>query len=398
MSSHKSTRGLPTLAVHGSVPTRHPYNALTAPVALTSTYSFKDTAELVAYMEGRLEREEYGRYGNPTVRVLEDQVAALEGASAALAFSSGMAAMTSILFALCRQGAHVVLFADCYRRSRQFVIDFLGRFGVRHTLLGSSDLGSLKDAIQPETVAVIGEIPTNPYLSVLDLERLVDICKTARVRTVIDSTFATPINLRPLAYGVDLVVHSASKYLAGHNDVLAGVLAGHPGLISLAKDVRDVLGAVCDPHAAFLVHRGLKTLSVRVSQHNQAAHAIAEMLESHRHIEQVWYPGLPSHPHHTVAARLMQGYGGVIAFTHKGDGPATSAFIDRLSIPQIAPSFGGPESLIEQPALMSYFDQTPEQRAALGIPDNLVRFSVGLEATQDLLDDLSHALDHKGRI
>ncbi len=384
---------LPTAVVHAGEPRSYPYDAVTAPVVQTATYTFANTAELIAYMEGRREREEYGRYGNPTVRLVEDKVAALEGAEAALAFSSGMAAVTAILFALCKQGSHVVLFADCYRRSRQFVSHFLARFGVSHTLVPAADVSALEHAIRPETVLVISEVPTNPYLAVVDLERLVQVCRAKRVKTLIDATFATPVNLQPLSYGIDLVMHSASKYFGGHNDVLAGVLAGKSGLISLAREVRDIIGAVCDPHAAFLVHRGLKTLSVRVNQQNRSALAVAAMLESHPRVERVWYPGLSSHPNHIVAKRLMQGFGGVVTFALKAGGAETSAFVDALEIPRIAPSLGGVESLVEQPALMSYFDQSPEERQALGIPDNLVRYAVGIESPDDLIRDLRNALD-----
>lgn len=391
--SDKPKLSLPTDVVHAAEERPYPYDAVAPPIVQTATYSFANTAELVAYMEGRTEREEYGRYGNPTVRLVENKLAILEGGEAALAFSSGMAAVTAVLFALCKQGSHVVLFADCYRRSRQFVGDFLGRFGVSHTLVPAADLEAMERAIRPETVLVVSEVPTNPYLAVVDLDRLVEICRKRRVKTLIDATFATPVNLRPLSHGADLVLHSASKYLSGHNDVLAGLVAGKSGLVSLVRDVRDVLGAVCDPHAAFLVHRGIKTLAMRVAQQNNSAQAIAEMLQADARVDQVWYPGLPSHPHHALAKRLMLGFGGVVTFTLAADGAKTSAFIDRLALPRIAPSFGGVESLVEQPALMSYFDQTPEQRIALGIPDNLVRYAVGIESTQDLIDDIQQALD-----
>lgn len=391
--SDKPKLSLPTDVVHAAEERPYPYDAVAPPIVQTATYSFANTAELVAYMEGRTEREEYGRYGNPTVRLVENKLAILEGGEAALAFSSGMAAVTAVLFALCKQGSHVVLFADCYRRSRQFVGDFLGRFGVSHTLVPAADLEAMERAIRPETVLVVSEVPTNPYLAVVDLDRLVEICRKRRVKTLIDATFATPVNLRPLSHGADLVLHSASKYLSGHNDVLAGLVAGKSGLVSLVRDVRDVLGAVCDPHAAFLVHRGIKTLAMRVVQQNNSAQAIAEMLQADARVDQVWYPGLPSHPHHALAKRLMLGFGGVVTFTLAADGAKTSAFIDRLALPRIAPSFGGVESLVEQPALMSYFDQTPEQRIALGIPDNLVRYAVGIESTQDLIDDIQQALD-----
>ena len=384
---------LVTQAVHGGEPTKFSHDALTLPIVQTATYSFEDTAELVGYMEGRAEREEYGRYGNPTVNVLEARLAALEGYPDALAFSSGMAAVTSTILALTSAGSHVILFADCYRRTRQFVTTFMARFGVEHTLVPPADLDALVAAMRPETKLVISEAPTNPYLTVPDFERLSKICREKRVRTLIDATIATPINLRPAEHGIDLVVHSATKYIAGHNDVLCGLLAGKAGLVSLVRDVRDMMGAVCDAHAAFLVNRGLKTLALRVAHQNSSALAIARFLEKHPRVQRVWHPGLPSHPCHEVASRLMDGFGGMVTFEIAGDIGQTGRFIDALKIPKIAPSMGGVESLIEQPALMSFFELTTEQRKAVGISDNLVRFSVGIEATEDLIADLSAALE-----
>jgi len=390
----KKPDSLLTRAIHGGEPRVHPYDALTPPIAQTATYSFKDTAELVSYMEGHIEREEYGRYGNPSVRLLEQKVAALEGVDDAVAFSSGMAAMTSAILALLKQDSHVVLFADCYRRTRQFVTGFLSRFGVTYTLIPPGDLDALERAITDKTRLVISEMPTNPYQTCVDLERLAAICKGTRAKTLIDSTFATPINLRPAEHGIDLIVHSATKYLAGHNDVLAGVVAGNSGLSGLVRDLRHVFGAVLDPHAAYLVTRGIKTLGLRVAQQNTSAQALAERLEAHPKVKQVWYPGLASHPQHTIARRFMSGFGGVVTFELNVDLAATGRFIDALRIPRIAPSLGGVESLVEQPALMSYFELSTEEREAVGIRNSLVRYAVGIEGTEDLLADVVQALDH----
>jgi cystathionine gamma-synthase len=382
-----------TPAVHGGEPRRYAHDSLTAPIVQTATYTFENTAELVEYMEGKKEREEYGRYGNPTARLLEERVAALEGTEDAISFSSGMAAVTSAILALAKSGDHVVLFSDCYRRTRQFVSRFLVQFGVQHTLVPPADLDALERAIKPETKLVISEAPTNPYLTVLDLQRLSAICKPRRIRTLIDSTFATPVNLNPSDYGIDLIIHSATKYLSGHNDVLAGIVAGNSALVSLVRDVRDLMGAVCDPHAAYLVHRGLKTLALRVHQQNASSQAIAEALQSHRRVKQVWYPGLPSHPSHAIATKLMRGFGGVVTFELEGDLDSTSKFIDALEIPRIAPSLGGVESLVEQPALMSYFELSTEQREAVGIRNTVVRYAVGIESADDLIADLLQALN-----
>jgi cystathionine gamma-synthase len=383
----------PTRAVHGGEPRVHPYDALTAPIAQTATYTFANTAELVAYMEGRTEREEYGRYGNPSVRAVENKVAELEGVADAAAFASGMAAVTTAILALVKEDSHVVLFADCYRRTRQFVTTFLSRFGVSHTLVPPGDLSALEDALTDKTRLVVSEMPTNPYQTCIDLDRLSAICKKTRAKTLIDSTFATPVNLRPAEHGIDLVVHSATKYLGGHNDVLAGVVAGSEALVGLVRDLRHVFGAVLDPHAAYLVNRGIKTLGLRVAQQNKSAQALAELVEKHPRVKQAWYPGLPSHPHHAIAKKLMSGFGGVVTFELDADLETTGRFIDSLQIPRIGPSLGGVESLVEQPALMSYFELSTEEREAVGIRNSLVRYAVGIEHTEDLLADMKCALD-----
>ncbi len=385
-----------TLAVHGGEPRTYPYDALAAPITQTATYSFADTAELIAYFEGRKEREEYGRYGNPSVRLVEEKVAALEGTEDAAAFASGMAAVTSSVLALVKSGSHVILFADCYRRTRQFVTTFLARFGVSHTLIPPADVAALREAIRPETRLVIAEAPTNPYQTIPDLEELVAVCKDNKIKTLIDSTFATPVNFNPARYGIDLVIHSATKYLAGHNDVLGGVTAGGAGLVSLVRDLRSVFGATLDPHAAYLIHRGIKTLAIRIEQQNVTAQAMAERLEQHPRVRQVWYPGLASHPNHETARRLMSGFGGVVTFEVDADLEGTSRFVDACRIPRIAPSLGGVESLIEQPALMSYFELSTEEREAIGIKNNLVRLAVGIEDTEELIADVVAALDATG--
>lgn len=382
-----------TLAVHGGEPRTYAHDALAAPIIQTATYTFADTAELRRYFDGEIDREEYGRYGNPSVRLVEQKVAALEGTEDAVAFASGMAAVTSTILALVKSGSHVVLFSDCYRRTRQFVTTFLDRFGIESTLVPPADVAALAEAIRPNTRLVISEAPTNPYQNVVDLDALSRVCRERRVKTMIDSTFATPINLRPTEHGIDLVVHSATKYMAGHNDVLGGVVAGPANLVGLVRDLRHVFGAMLDPHAAYLIHRGLKTLTLRVRHQNESALAIARFLEEHPRVTRVYYPGLESHPHHANAHRLMSGFGGVVSFELDSDLDGTSRFIDACRIPRIAPSLGGVESLIEQPALMSFYELTTEQRLAVGIKDNLVRMAVGIEDTAELIADLRQALE-----
>jgi len=385
-----------TDAVHAGDEKRKAFDAVPAPIVQTSTYTFADTAEIAAFTEGTHpspERGEYGRYGNPTVRAVETRLAALEGTEDAVLFASGMAALTTSVLALTRGGQHVVLFRDCYRMTLEFVTDVLARFGVSHTLLDAGDVASLPGAIRPETRLVLSESPTNPYLSCIDLGRLATACKERRtVKSLVDATFATPFNCRAASFGIDLVLHSATKYLAGHNDVLAGVVCGPSGLVSLVRDLRGVLGGVCDPHAAFLVARGLKTLGLRVAKQNASALAIAQRLEKHPAIERVFYPGLASHPSHAIARAQMRGFGGVISFIVKGGLAGASRVVDALSIPRIGPSFGGVETLVEQPAVMSYYEMTTEQRTAIGIADGLVRLAVGIEEPEDLIADLEHAL------
>lgn len=391
--------GSGTHAVHGGVLREKAFGALNTPIVQTATYTFSSTQELINFMQAKTwgngeHREEYGRYGNPTVSAVEAKLAALDKGADAVLYSSGMSAITSVLLSVLPAGAHIIMTDDCYRRTRQFAQTWLSRLGIETSVVPMGDYDALEAAIIPKkTRFIISESPTNPYLRVADLTQIVDIAKRYKVRTMIDSTFATPVNLRPLEYGIDFVVHSATKYLGGHNDVLAGVVVGSDAArMKALRDARGVLGGVLDPHAAYLLERGVRTLGVRVRQQNQNAQAVAEFLEQHPKIERVWYAGLASHPDHAVAVSQMSGFGGVVSFEVQGDLMTTAKFIDALQIPYIAPSLGGVESLIEQPAIMSYYEKTTEERLAVGIKDNLVRFAVGIEDTLDLLEDLEQAL------
>jgi cystathionine gamma-synthase len=391
--------GSSTQAVHAGASRRKAHASLNTPIVQTATYTFGDTADLIDFMEsktwgdGHHGREEYGRYGNPTVSAVEQRIAALDKAEDAVLFASGMNAVTTLLLTVLPTGAHIIMTKDCYRRTRQFCQTFLARLGIETTVVDCGDYDAIEAAIVPrKTRFIVSESPTNPYLRIADLERIAAIGKQNRVLTMIDSTFATPVNQRPIEWGIDFVLHSATKYLSGHNDVLAGSVSGRADRIKALRDSRGVLGGVVDPQNAYLVERGIKTLGIRVRQQNASALKLAHFLESHPKIERVWYPGLASHPDHETAARQMDGFGGVISFEVVGDLERTGKFIDALRIPYIAPSLGGVESLIEQPALMSFYEKTTEERLEIGIKDNLVRFAVGIEDTDDLLADLEQGL------
>jgi len=385
-----------TDAVHAGERKKKAFDAVPDPLVASATYTFESSDEIVRHTEGRHERperEEYGRYGNPTVRALEARLAALEGTEDAVFFSSGMAAVSTVMLALLKQGEHVVLFGDCYRMTRELVTETLARFGVASTILPAADTDAIGPALRPETRLVLSESPTNPYLRCIDLAKLAAACKGKRgLKSVVDATFATPVNCRPASFGVDVVVHSATKYLGGHHDVLGGVVCAPRPLCSLVRDLRGVLGNVADPHAAFLVARGLKTLVLRVEKQNQTALEVARFLEGRLEVARVFYPGLPSHPDHAVARAQMAGFGGVVSFVVKGGLAGARALVDALSLPSIAPSFGGVDSLVEQPAVMSYYEMTSAERAAIGIEDGLVRLAVGIEEPADLVADLDRAL------
>ena len=397
-SSDQKHEGPSTQSVHGGAPRDKGFHSITTPIVQSATYTFKNTGRLIEFLDkkvygGDLDREEYARYGNPSVWSVENRIAHLEGAEDAAVYPSGMSAVTSLLLAVLRPGAHIVMTDDCYRRTRQFCLTTLKKFGIETSIAPMGDEDAMEAAIIPKkTRLLFTETPTNPYLRVTNLERLAALGRRYRAMTLIDATFATPINLRPLEYGIDLVMHSATKYLGGHNDVLAGVIAGSRPRIKALKDARGMFGNVIDPHQAYLLERGMKTLAVRVRQQNQSALKVASCLEGHPKIERVFYPGLPSHPDYALAQAQMSGFGGVVSFEVAGGLETTADFIDRLRIPYIAPSLGGVESLIEQPAYVSYYDLSRAERQHLGIGDNLVRFALGIEDADDIISDLAQSL------
>jgi cystathionine gamma-synthase len=391
-------RGFSTRAVHGGETKIKPYYSLTTPIVQTSTYVFENTAAVIEHMQRKIDllpplRGEYGRYGNPTQATVERKLAELDGGEMALVFSSGMAAVTTVLLTLLSGKGHVVITDDCYHRTRSFCTEFLSRFDVETNIVPVGDYQALEDAINTRTRLIFSESPTNPYLRCLDIERVAEIGRRHSVRTMIDSTFASPYNLRPLEWGIDIVLHSGTKYLGGHNDILCGALVGSAEVLDPIWEGRAWLGGVPDPQNTYLFLRGLKTLGVRMPKHNANGQAVAEYLETRPEIAQVWYPGLPSHPDHEVATRQMRGFGGVVTFEIQGNLECAGRFVDALEMPYIGPSLGGVESIIEQPALMSHFTLEPEEREAIGIKDTLIRYALGVEDADDLIADLAQALD-----
>ena len=391
MNNHFSTK-----AVHAGEARRKPFGSLTTPIYQTSTFTFADTAEILDFMRQKADgapepRDEYGRYSNPTQSVAERRLAVLEGGQQSLLFASGMCAITTTMLALLKAGDHLVMVNGAYRRTQEFAASFLPRWGIEATSVPIDDPSALAGAIRPTTRLIFAESPTNPHLRVMDLERLTELARRHGIVTAIDSTFATPINMRPLEHGLDLVIHSVTKYLAGHNDLLAGVVIGSRDSLAKIQEARGVLGGVSSPQDAYLLLRGLKTLDLRVRRQNENGMRVAQYLESHPAIERVYYPGLPSHPDHEVARRQMAGFGGVVSFEIKGDMERTARFIDRLQMPYIGPTLGGVESIAQQQAIFISLD--PEERRNAGISDTLVRYSLGIEDAEDLIADLAQALD-----
>jgi len=398
--SNKSTkagnRKPATLAIHGLGRTPKAYYSVSTPIVQTSNYYFDSTTEVFEFMKakskGRVVREhEYGRYGNPTQQECERKLAAIEGAERAILFSTGMSAVILTLLAYMRRDGHIIFTSDCYRQTRDFATNTLAEFGIQVSLVDPT-AEAIAKAIQPNTNIIFTESPTNPYLRVLDIPAIVKVAKRHNVLTFIDATLATPYNIKPLEMGVDIVIHSATKYLGGHNDLLAGVALGKHDLLNKLNRMQRMIGAIPGPFTCFLLERGLKTFAIRMEHHNNTAMAVARMLEAHPKIEKVWYPGLESHPDHEIAMQQMRGSGSVITFLVRGGDKETRKFIDSLEIFLITPSLGGSESLVTQMAMMSFFDYPEDYRHSIGMVDNLVRIALGLEDAEDLIADLKQAL------
>jgi len=369
-----------TLAIHAGQSPDPTTGALMTPVYLTSTYAQSAPGEHRGY--------EYSRSQNPTRHALQDCLAALEGARFGLAFASGLAATDAILHLL-DAGDHVVYSDDLYGGTFRLFDKVFRRLGLTFTAVEMSDAANVERAMTPRTRLVWIESPTNPMLKIVDLAAVAAIARAGGARSVVDNTFATPFFQRPLELGIDLVAHSTTKYLNGHSDVVGGAaLTSDPDLHDRLKFLQNAVGGVPSPMDAFLVLRGLKTLHVRMERHQENALAVAHFLERHPQVEKVTYPGLESHPQHALAGRQMRGFGGMLTFVVKGGLPAARAFLSSVRIFALAESLGGVESLIEHPAIMTHASVPPETRARLGISDGFIRVSVGIEAVEDLLEDL----------
>ncbi|KPL12107.1 cystathionine gamma-synthase [candidate division BRC1 bacterium SM23_51] len=381
-----------TKIVHAGEPHIGFQGELIPPITQSALFVFKDQTEVMRYVRDEEKRYEYGRYGTPIQTALEGKMAAIEGAEESLLFASGMSAITTTLLCLLSKGDHLILVDDVYKRTRYFATATLVRFGIESTLVNPSDTKAMIAAMRPNTKIFFAESPTNPHLGVIDLPPLVEACRNRGVLLIIDSTLATPINQRPIEFGADLVLHSLTKYLAGHNDVMGGIISGRSELISRVRDFRGETGGTADPHQAYLVLRGLKTLQLRVERSNATGLAVARFLEQHPKVERVFYPGLESSPYHAIASRQMTGFGGLVSFWVKGGEAEAFRVIDSLRIPRNGPSLGGVESLVCHPPTLTYYKAGPAERKRLGIRDTLIRYAVGLEDAEDLIADLDQAL------
>ena len=365
---------------------------LTTPIYETTTFVFENAEQVKDYNEGRGSKFLYSRYTNPTVMEVEAKIAALEGTESALVLSSGQAATITALLALTSSGDEIVCSSAIYGGTLHLIGDLLPKFGIASRFVSIDELREPEKLISSRTKVLWFESPINPTLRCVDVAKVAAACRSRKVVCVIDNTFASPINQQPIALGVDLVMHSATKYLNGHSDVTAGVLAGPAALIDQMLKVRKQVGTVLDPYAAYALGRGLKTLAVRVERQNSNALAVAQWLEQDSRIKTVYYPGLPSHPDHAIASRQMRGFGGMVCVDLGGGYDRAARFFDRLQVFKRAASLGGVESLCSLPVLTSQWGHSPEELERAGVTHSMARLSVGLEDTDDLIADLDQAL------
>jgi len=363
--------------------------ALATPIFQTSTFEVTDNEQQLRATHTDMF---YTRYGNPTHTVVESAIAELEGAEAALLFASGMNAITTSVLALVQSGDHIVAQRDIYGGVTKFLSSWLPKLGVETTFVDTTDYDQYARAIRPNTKLIHIESPTNPTLRIVDLRRVSKLAKDHGLITTIDSTFGTPINTRPAEYGIDLVLHSGTKYFGGHHDLIAGIAAGKRDLIDKIRETRTTLGGCMDPHAAWLLLRGLRTLAVRVQRQNENALRVAQFLEQHPKVRRVHYPFLNAHPQHLLAMEQMHGGGGMLSFEVDGSGQDARAISESLHLFTLAPSLGGVDSLVSLPVLTSHAMISPEHRAKMGVTEQLVRLSVGIENADDLIADLDQAL------
>ncbi|MCB9431416.1 MAG: cystathionine gamma-synthase family protein [Ardenticatenaceae bacterium] len=367
--------------------------ATQVPVVHSVSFGYRDLDDWLAVALGEKEGHIYGRNTNPTVHAFEEKVRQLEGAEAATSAATGMGIISSALFALLSPGQRVVSVKDTYGGTNVIFTEFLPRFQVNVTLCDTTDHEQIEAEIAKGCEVVYLESPTNPTTKVVDLARLAAAGKRVGATVIVDNTFATPVNQRPLTLGADLVLHSATKFLGGHADALGGVICGNKELVQQVYHYREINGATLHPMAAYLLLRGMKTLHLRVRQQNASAMQIAQFLESHPAIERVFYPGLASHSGHVIAQKQMSGFGGMMSFMLKENSlDAVRRFLPRLRLAHAAANLGAVETIVGPPATTSHVECTAEERAAMGIPESLIRYSTGIEDVEDLLADLAQAL------
>lgn len=366
--------------------------ATQVPVSLSVSYGYETVEEWLEVALGLKAGHIYGRNTNPTVAAFEEKVRDLEGAEAATSFSSGMAAISNTLFTLLSPGDRVVSVKDTYGGTNKIFIEFLPRFQIDVTLCDTTDHAVIEAEIARGCKVVYLESPTNPTIKVVDIARLAAAAHRHGATVVVDNTFATPINQRPIELGADLVIHSATKFLGGHADALGGIVCGPKDLVSRIYHFREINGACLEPMSAYLLLRGMKTLHLRIRQQNESALKIAESLSAHPRVAKVFYPGLRSHEGHEIARRQMSGFGGVLSFALHGGFDTVKQFLPRLRYANLAANLGAVETVAGPPATTSHVESTPEERAAAGIPEALIRYSVGIEDANDLIADLKQAL------
>jgi cystathionine beta-lyase/cystathionine gamma-synthase len=369
--------------------------SLTLPIYQTSVFGFDNADDMIAAFAGTSDAFIYSRIANPTITAVEEKLSEIEGGESAILFSSGLAASYALFASLIQSGDHIVAASDIYGGTATQLKEFLPKMGVGIsfvTMTDSNVADNLDRSIRPNTKFIFFETPTNPTIKIVDIQAAVDMAKKKRILTVMDNTFASPINQKPLELGVDIVYHSATKYLGGHDDLTAGVVIGPSEIMKTVKRYRTYIGGSLDPQTAWLLGRGVKTLDVRMERHNQNAFKLATFLSAHPKVKRVFYPGLEFSPNHATAKKQMKGFGGMLAFEMTSDRALINTFIQKLKMIKLIPSFGGIETTILLPAFSSHFYMKPEERIALDIPDGLIRVNTGIEAIEDIIGDFDNAL------